>query len=162
MFSEHISGARRTVCDPLLDRQPRAAAGGQLHDGVGLGAQPLVQLAVDRRVHRVGAVGVARVDVQNRRARAPRRDALLDDLVGLLGQVGVGLLAVDPAGQRTGDDDRLGGRLPGHASTVLGHRLADEALLALGLGSGWPMKSSWYVSGERYAAIAEIEHMAVK
>ena len=28
--------------------------------------------------------------------------------------------------------------------------------------SGWPMKSLLYVSGERYAAIAEIEHMTVK
>ena len=103
------------------------------------------------------------MDVQDSRPRTPRVNALLDDLVGLLGQCLVGFLAVDPPGQGTGDDDRIGGRLPAHAPTVsrssTGLRTKRSRRSA---DVGWPMKSSWYVSGEKYAAIAEIEHMAVK
>ena len=73
MFSEHISGREQHGVEPLLDRQPRAAAGRELDHRVGLRAQPLVQLAVDRRVHRVRAVGVARVHVQDRGARLATR-----------------------------------------------------------------------------------------
>ena len=151
--------------DPLLDRQPRPAAGRQLHDRVGLRAQPLVQLAVDLRVHRVRPVRVARVDVQDRCSRTPRVDALRDDLVRLLGQRIVGLLAVDAARQRAGDDDRLCGRLPAHAPTVsrssAGLR-TKRSLRSASAEVGWPMKSALYVSGEKYAAITETEHMTVK
>jgi len=47
------------------------------------------------------------VYVEHSCARAPSCDSLLDDLVGLLRQVGVRLLAVDPARQGAGDDHRI-------------------------------------------------------
>ena len=126
MFSEHISGESSTVFS-------RSSTGSR-------GLPPVVSWTtasvsahsrscsspVDRRVHRVRAVGVARVDVQDRRARPPGRDALLDDLVGLLGQVRVGLLAVDAAGQGAGDDHRLGARVA-HASVLHDRDGADGA-----------------------------------
>ena len=133
MFSEHISGASRTVVirSSTLSRGLPPVVSWMIASR--LGAQPVVQLGVDRRVHRVRPVGVARVHVQHRRARLPRGDALLDDLVRLLRQRRVGLLAVDPARQRTGDDDRIGARPPGQAQAAEATTDVDQSITDDGL-----------------------------
>ena len=142
MFSEHISGASSTVVSRSSTASRGDAAGRELDDRVGLGAQAPVQLVVDAAIHRVGAVGRARMDVQHGGARPPGGDALLDDLVGLLGKVRVGLLAVDAARQRAGDDQRLGAgpprarRTPGSGVPELLGGVGARSSIGAGIRSG--------------------------
>jgi hypothetical protein len=94
---------------PFVRRQPHAAAGRQLDDGVRLGAQTGMDIAIELDVHRVAPSTIACVDMQNRWTRSPGRDALSDDLVRLLWEVWRVTLSMKAAGKGACDDRLVGG-----------------------------------------------------
>ena len=121
MFSEHISGARRTVVirSSTLSRGLPPVVSWMI---ASVRAQPVVQLGVDRRVHRVRPVGGLRACTWSTAAPAFHAAMPCSTISsGCSGSAGWPPCR-DPARQRTGDDDRVGARPPGHSGRGGHHR----------------------------------------